>query len=180
MIDDDESLEPSEHDHSYENVDEEEIRDHGGSLRVAVWIISALIAIVMIALPVLRVVDWGGDGDDSGVAASEARQLVATRFAAAALGERAANDAARWAVPNLRDEIDTIVSDLRQRTAPDLAGAAVSVARVDCDTSSSPDRECFQAWVRQPGATDLIRVHFVVGIVNGDVRVIDLERVNVV
>ncbi len=179
MIDDE--VEPGEYDHTYENVNEEEIRDHGGSLRVAVWIISALIAAVMVALPVLRVVDWGGDDDDDpGASASEARQFVATRFAAAALGERAASDAARWAVPNLRAEIDTIVSDLRQRSAADLSGATVSIARVDCDGSAGADRECFQAWIRQPGAADLLRVQFVVGIVNGDARVIEIERVNVV
>jgi len=176
----DDEVESGEYDHTYENVDEEEIRDHGGSLRVAVWIISALIAAVMVALPVLRVVDWGGDDDDAGASASEARQFVATRFAGAVLGERAASDAARWAIPNLRDEIDTIVGDLRQRPAADLSGAAVSIARVDCDVSSDADRECFHAWIRQPGASDLLRVQFVVGIVNGDARVIEIERVNVV
>lgn len=179
MIDDDEP-QPGEYDHNYENVAEDEIPDRGSSLRVAVWIISAVIAAVMVALPLLRVVDWGGDDDDSGSSAGEARAIVASRFAESALARLSANDAARWALPSLRDEIETIVNDLRRRPEADLRGAAISLARVECDSAVGDDSECFQAWARQPGATDLIRVKLVVGIVNGDARVIDIERINVV
>jgi len=172
---------PDEHGHNYENVDEEEIRDHGGSLRVAVWVVSALIAVALIAVPVFRVIEWGdGDRDDGGASASEARAFVATRFADAAFIRRSADEALRWTLPQLRSQIDAIVDELRQRPATDFAGAAVSVAAVACDGMAGRDSGCYHAWIRRPGASDLIRVQLVVEIVNGDAIVTEIERVNVV
>lgn len=179
MIDQDKP-QPSRYDHDYQNVDGEEIPDDRGSLRVALWVISAALAVVMVAYPVIQVIDWDGDDDDSGADASDARAFVAARFATDAFVRLSADDAAGWALPNLRDEIETIVSDLQQRPAGDRSGAAVSLARVECDDAIDSDSECFHAWARKPGAVDLIRVLLVVGIVNGDARVIDVERVNVV
>lgn len=180
VIDYDDPTQRDEDDHQYENVDEEEIRDFGGSLRVAVWIISAPIAVVMVAFPVMRVVDWGGDDDDSVSSASNARAFVATRFAQSALARRSTDEASRWAIPSLHDEIESIVAELRRRPAAELAGATVSVARVECDTPTGPDSECFHAWLRRPVASDFIRILFVVGIENGDAVVVEIERVNVV
>ncbi len=180
MIDDD-AAQPNDYDHRYENVDEEEIPDRRSTFRIVVWIVSALIAIVMIALPVIRVVDWGDDDDDAGASASEARAFVATRFASDAFVRLSPGDASQWALPQLRGEIETIVGDLRQRPAAELRGAAVSIAEVDCNESTTqPDSECFHAWARQPGATDLIRVRLTVSIVNGNARVTEIERVSVV
>lgn len=177
----DEHEQPSgAYDHEYENVAEEEIPDRRGTLRVAVWAVSAVIALVMVALPVIRVIDWGDGDDDTDSSASEARAFVATRFTSDALVRLSPTAAARWAIPSLRDEIESIVSDLQQRPAADLRGAAVSVARVECDDGTDSDSECFHAWVRQPGAADLIRIAFVVSIVNGDARVIEIERINAV
>lgn len=171
---------PGEYDHRYENVDEDEIPDRGSSLRIIVWIVSALIALVMITLPVIRVIGWGDDDDDASASASEARSFVAARFANDAFVRLSPDAASQWALPRLQDEIESIVDDLRQRSASDLSGAAVSVAEVDCGDATEPDSECFHAWARQPGAADLIRVKLTVSIVNGNARVIEIERVNVV
>lgn len=177
---DDEELQPGEYDHTYENVAEEEVPDRGNSLRVVVWIVSAVIAVVMVAFPVIQVIDWGDDDNDANASASDARAVVASRFAESALARLSANDAARWALPNLRDEIEAIVGDLRRRPVAELQGATISLARVDCNAPTDDDSECFHAWARQPGAADLIRVKLTVSIVNGNARVIEIERVNVV
>ena len=174
---------PGEFDHRYENVDEEEIRDHGGSLRVAVWVVSALIAVALIAVPVFRVIDWRGDdgaNDDAGASASDARAFVATRFADAVFVRRSTDEAVRWTLPQLRGQIDVIVGELRERPSTDFAGAAVSVAAVACDSEAGGNRGCYQAWIRRPGASDIVRVQLVVEIVNGDAIVTEIERVNVV
>jgi hypothetical protein len=179
VIDRDE-LQPSPYDHDYENVDEETIPDRRNTIRVVFWIVSALIAIGMVAWPVIRVIDWGDDDNDGASSASQARAFVAERFAADALVRFSANDAARWAVPAVRSDIDAIVQDLRQRPASDFQGAAVTVARVSCQDQPDPDSECFHAWIRQPGAKDLLRILLVVSIINGDARVTDIQRINVV
>jgi hypothetical protein len=170
----------STYDHDYENVDEETIPDRRNVVRVVFWIVSALIAVGMVAWPVIRVIDWGDDDNDGGSSASQARAFVAERFAADALLHFSANDAARWAVPSVRPDIDAIVEDLRQRPASDFQGAAVTVARVSCQAQVDSDSECFHAWIRQPGAKDLLRILLVVSIVNGDARITDIQRVNVV
>ena len=179
MNDSDFPRQPNEYDHDYENVDEEEIRDRGGSLRVAVLVVSIVIALVMIALPVLRVIDWGDD-DGGNTAASEARALVAARFIDAVFVRRSTDVALRWALPRLRDEIDIIVADLNQRPAADFVGAAISFAAVACDADPGPDSECYHAWIRRPGAADLLRVQLTVTILNGDPVVTEIERINVV
>ena len=180
MIDEDDAR-PDDYDHRYENIDENEIAGRRSSFRVVVLIVLALIALVMIAVPVIRVVDWGDDDDNAATSASEARAFVATRFANDAFVRLSPRAASQWALPQLRDEIESIVVDLRQRPAADLRGAAVSIAEVDCgESTTQPDSECFHAWARQPGATDLIRVKLTIGIVNGNARVIDIERVNLV
>jgi hypothetical protein len=171
---------PSPYDHDYENVDEETIPDRRKMIRVVFWIVSALIAIGMIAWPLIRVIDWGDDGSDGPSAASQARAFVAEQFAADALVRFSANDAARWAVPSVRSDIDTIVEDLRRRPASDFRGASVTVARVSCSDQPDAESECFHAWIRQPGAKDLLRILLVVSIVNGDARVTEIQRVNVV
>jgi hypothetical protein len=170
----------NEYDHSYENIDEEEIRDRRGSLRVVIFVVSAIIALSMLAVPVFRVIDWGSDGDDPNTAASDARAFVAARFANDALARRSAISASQWALPDLKDEIVAIVDDVTSRPAEELTGAAVSLARVDCNGGADDDSECFHAWMRQPGEADLIRVKLTVSIVNGNARVIEIERVGVV
>ncbi|HEX5164696.1 MAG TPA: hypothetical protein VFV93_04810 [Thermomicrobiales bacterium] len=179
MIDRDE-LQRDPYDHDYQNVDEETIPDRRDMIRIVFWIVSALIAIGMVAWPVIRVIDWGDDDSDGPSAASQARAFVAERFASDALVRFSASDAARWAVPSVRRDIDAIVDDLRQRPATDFQGAAVTVARVSCPDQTEPDSECFHAWIRQPGAKDLLRLLLVVSIVNGDARVTEIERINVV
>jgi hypothetical protein len=171
---------PGNEDHNYENIDEDEIADRRSSFRVVIVVVSAIIALVMVALPVVRVIDWGDDDDDANVSASEARAFVANRFARDAFARLSPTAASQWALPELREEIEAIVGDLRQHPTADLRGAAVSVAEVDCGEATEPDIECFHAWVRQPGATDLIRVKLTVSIINGNARVIAIERVNVV
>lgn len=177
MLDNDDA---NDYDHRYENIDEEEIRDRRGSLRVVLFVVSAVIALSMLALPVLRVINWGDDGADPNTAASEARAFVAARFANDAFARLSASEAAQWALPRLRDQITTLVTSIRERPAEDLRGAAISLARVDCNGSGDDDSECFHAWMRQPGQADLIRVKLTVSIVNGSARVIEIERVGVV
>jgi hypothetical protein len=176
---DNEQPEPGIEDHGYENIDEDEIADRRSSFRIVVFAVSAVIALVMIALPVIRVIDWGDD-DDANASASEARAFVATRFASDAFARLSLAAASRWAVPQLQDEIESTIDDLRQQPTADLQGATVSVAAVDCGGPTEPDSECFHAWVRQPGDADLIRVKLTVSIVNGNARVTAIERVNVV
>jgi len=175
---DNEQPQPTEYDHTYENVDEDEIADRRSSFKVVALFISAIIALVMLALPVLRVIDWG-DNDDARTSAGDARAFVAGRFASDALARRSADRAQQWALPNLRDDIVAIVNDLAAQPASDLTGAAVSLARIDCDAEDD-DTECFHAWLRQPGKPDLIRLKLTVSIIDGNARVTAIERVEVV
>lgn len=169
-----------EDDHAYENMAEEEIPARGGSLRVAVWIVSAGIAIVMVVLPVMRVIDLRDRDDAVEVASSDAQSSVAARFAEAVVVQRSADVALRWARPDLRDEIDTMIVELNRRPPSDLAGAQGGVTRVACGPSYGRDRQCFNGWLRQPVATELFRMLIVVAIVNGDAVVVAIGRVNVV
>ncbi len=177
---DNEQPDPGIEDHSYENIDEDEIDDRRSSFRIVVFVVSAVIALVMVALPVIRVIDWGDGDDDANASASEARAFVATRFASDAFARLSPAAASRWAVPQLQDEIESTINDLRQQPTADLQGATISVAEVDCGGPTEPDSECFHVWVRQPGDADLIRVKLTVSIVNGNARVTAIERVNVV
>jgi hypothetical protein len=177
---DEQQPQPTEYDHSYENIDEDEIADRGSSFKIIALVVSAIIALVMVTLPALRVIDWGDDDDDTGTSASEARAYVAARFADDALERRSAISASQWAMPDLRGQIVEIVDSVAARPTEELTGAAVSLARVDCNGSGDDDSECFHAWLRQPNEADLIRVKLTVRIVNGNARVTEIERVGVV
>jgi hypothetical protein len=176
---DEEQPEPTEYDHTYENIDEDEIVERDSSFKVIVLVVSAIIALVMVTLPALRVIDRGDNDDEAGTSASEARAYVAARFAEDALARRSAISASQWAMPELRDQIIEIVDSVAARPSEELTGAAVSLARVDCD-GSGDESECFHAWLRQPNEADLIRIKLTVSIVNGNARVTEIERVNVV
>jgi hypothetical protein len=148
-------------------------------LRVVVWIVSAFVLVVLIALPVARVLMAGDGGTDRDDAARDARQFVADRFAEDAFERRASDAAARWALPELRDDVDDLVGELQSRPSVDLAGAAASTANVGCSVPVGQDAECFHAWLRKPGTAELVRVRLVIDIVNGQATIVDIERVEV-
>lgn len=162
---------------AFDRVDDREDdarRDSSGALRGVVWIVSAIVMIALVGLPLLRAIDARGDGRGESADAG-ARSRVAAQFAFAALDERSAPRAARWALPTLEQRIAAIVAFLQSLGDDSLEGAETALASVACGADAARERECFHAWLGRPGGPELIRLRFIVETVDGEATVVALR-----
>jgi hypothetical protein len=156
--------------------DDEAIHRQQRRMRWVIGVVSALVIFSLAAIPVLRIIEFNQDSDPA-AAARDARSYVATQFSDAALEHRSTRRAMQWAQPGLYDQVDAIVGFLQTQNEATLADTDSSVARVSCSPPVRVNTECFQAWLRKPGASDVIRIQFTVGIVDGEASVVDVRRV---
>ena len=135
----------------------------------------------MVAFPLVRVLDLA-DADDPEPAARDGRELVANRFAEDLLARRSAEAASRWVIPSLYDEVNSIVGDLDARSSAVLDRATTSVAAVRCVDVNviGVEIECFHAWLRAPGAPEIIRIELDVALVGNELAIVGLRTVRVV
>lgn len=164
----------------YENVDDAELAraDSGSWLRWLIWGGSALIVLAMVAVPALRLLDdYNRSRAEPNDTAQAARTSVALRFSSAMLDDRSARVAIAYAEPELRGAIEQLIGSLQERDARDLDGAQVALARVACVGETVRGSECFQSWLRQPGQPEVMRIRFTVAVIEGQARVVAVERV---
>jgi hypothetical protein len=159
----------------YDNIDDDQDGDRR-FLRIAVWTLSAFVVLIMVGLPVLRAIELGDD-DDPEAAARDARAFVAERFAESALERRSTRLAARWTLPELREQVDDVVGYLQVQPEAVLDGTEAFAARAGCAPGTRPSRECFHVWLRRPGGPEVVRMWIMVGIEDGEATVVALERI---
>jgi hypothetical protein len=175
---DEDELGAAEDEPNYENIPDEKASEQTEWLRIALGVIALLIILALVAVPIFRVLAANGGGDQER-GTRDARLFVAQQFTTAILERRSTSRAVFWAPPELHADIDRVVAYLQTRDPQQLDGAEVSLARVACMAGQERhfDRpECFQAWLRKPGAAEVVRIAFVVAIADNAARVVALSR----
>jgi hypothetical protein len=167
---------PFDDEPEFDNLDEEEAQQRTQALRIALGVIALIVVTILVILPVLRVLAFDDDADREKGARS-ARLFVAEQFSVAILELRSTRRATHWVTPGMYERVDQLVAYLQTREEGALDGAERSLARVDCAAVVVERAECFHAWLHRPGEPEILRIRFMVAIVDGAATVVDVSRV---
>jgi hypothetical protein len=148
-------------------------------VRALIVAVSILIAVILLGIPIIRIIDAGGDRDRES-AIREAREYVADQFTTATLDARSARAARQWTRPSLHELVEQIVGFLQASDPNIISGSEAAHAPVSCSPADPPQAECFQSWLRRPGEPDIIRIEFAVAIYGGAATVVTLRRIRAV
>ena len=159
--------------------EDEQARRQQRRWRIIVAVVSAILIVSLVAIPVMNVIDIA-EGNDPDEARRNASSFVARQFTEAVLEDRSLSGSTRWAVVSLQEDVEALVGSLQARDAVELEGAEPALARRSCSRAVPDGAECFEAWLRRPDGPDLLRITFTIAIVNGEARVIDVNRLDAI
>ena len=159
--------------------EDEQARRQQRRWRIIVAVVSTILIVSLVAIPVMNVIDIASENDPD-EARRNASAFVARQFAGAVLQDRSMSGSTRWAIVSLREDVEALVGSLQARDSAELEGAEPALARRSCSRAVPDDAACFEAWLQRPDGADLLRITFTVAIVNGEARVIDVDRLDAI